>query len=158
MRGRRGPAVPVQERFAVNLQRQRRRKGQTVGCLVFTGATDNRGYGRFWFRGKARRAHRVAFFLANECWPHGILRHVCDNPPCCEVSHLIDGTQLENVQDAIERSNHVSTTDRLRVTHCIRGHLLDEGNTYLSPQGHRKCRTCGRENAARYYRERKANP
>ncbi len=138
-----------------NLVRRRRRRDQTIGCLEFTGGTDNRGYGRFWYLGKARRAHRVAYHLAHGHWPLGILRHTCDNPPCCELTHLIDGTQLENVHDAIVRSGHVSTTDRLRVTHCIRGHLLDEANTYVSPQGHRKCRTCGRENAARYYQERK---
>jgi WhiB family transcriptional regulator, redox-sensing transcriptional regulator len=30
-------------------------------------------------------------------------------------------------------------------THCKRGHLFDTANTYYTPDGHRRCRTCLRE-------------
>jgi WhiB family transcriptional regulator, redox-sensing transcriptional regulator len=30
-------------------------------------------------------------------------------------------------------------------THCKRGHLFDAANTYYTPDGHRRCRTCLRE-------------
>jgi len=34
-------------------------------------------------------------------------------------------------------------------THCGKGHRFDEANTYIRPNGHRRCRACNREAAAR---------
>jgi len=34
-------------------------------------------------------------------------------------------------------------------THCIRGHLFEESNTYIDPSGRRQCRICAREKARR---------
>jgi len=36
-------------------------------------------------------------------------------------------------------------------THCIRGHVFDEANTYLTREGARQCRTCER---ARHRRQK----
>lgn len=47
-------------------------------------------------------AHRVAFRLTHGYCPPR-LRHRCDNPPCCNVRHLLPGTQLQNIHDAVER-------------------------------------------------------
>ena len=33
-----------------------------------------------------------------------VVRHVCDNRKCCNPLHLLQGTQLENIQDMIERN------------------------------------------------------
>lgn len=35
------------------------------------------------------------------------------------------------------------------MTHCRRGHLYDDANTHIDPQGHRVCRTCRRERVRR---------
>jgi hypothetical protein len=32
-----------------------------------------------------------------------MVRHSCDNPPCCNPSHLLEGTQLDNMGDAASR-------------------------------------------------------
>jgi len=32
--------------------------------------------------------------------------HTCDNPPCCNLAHLYEGTRLQNTLDAIERGQH----------------------------------------------------
>lgn len=36
-------------------------------------------------------------------------------------------------------------------THCRHGHLFDEANTYIKPNGYRACRTCDRERRREYY-------
>jgi hypothetical protein len=59
-------------------------------------------YGAFHYCGNATQAHRVAFFLSNGFWPEEC-RHKCDNPPCCNPSHLLDGTHQDNVNDMVER-------------------------------------------------------
>ena len=33
-----------------------------------------------------------------------VLRHTCDNPSCCNIEHLVVGTQKDNVRDMIERN------------------------------------------------------
>lgn len=46
------------------------------------------------------RAHRFAWEVANGPIPGGqVIRHRCDNPPCCNPAHLVPGTQSENVAD-----------------------------------------------------------
>lgn len=78
------------------------------GCWLWVGEANNKGYGRFAIYRKDRRfrllAHRVAFYLATGASPVGsVLRHSCDNPPCCNPSHLMPGTQAENMRDAALR-------------------------------------------------------
>lgn len=57
---------------------------------------------------KSLHAHRVGYILANNLTetgvPEGIVvRHTCDNPPCCRPNHLIPGTQSDNIRDRFER-------------------------------------------------------
>lgn len=104
-------------------------------CVVWTGWRDKHGYGRVPWDRPARLAHRVAFLLRMGRWPDGILRHLCDNPPC--VLHVVEGTMAENSRDRIERT-------WCPVTHCVHGHLYDEENTIIDSGG-RRCRACRKE-------------
>lgn len=63
---------------------------------------DRDGYMILGFEGKVRRAHRVAFYLHHGYWPD-TARHKCDNPGCYNPTHIIDGTQADNVRDMMER-------------------------------------------------------
>ena len=60
------------------------------------------GYGQFAVNRVPTSAHRVAFFLANGYWPV-VGRHTCDNPPCCNPNHVVDGTHEDNMKDMVSR-------------------------------------------------------
>lgn len=46
----------------------------------------------------------MAWILANGQIPNGaVVRHGCDNPPCCNPAHLEIGTAADNVRDSIVR-------------------------------------------------------
>lgn len=49
-----------------------------------------------------RRGHRISYALHyGEAPP--LLRHTCDNPPCYNPTHLLDGTHADNRRDMVER-------------------------------------------------------
>lgn len=60
------------------------------------------GYGCTTVFGKNKLAHRVAFFFTHGYWPV-VVRHSCDNPPCCNPAHLIAGNHQDNMDDKIQR-------------------------------------------------------
>lgn len=75
------------------------------GCLVWTGVVDKDGYGRRGVQIGEKRAHRYAYARANGDIPKGMLvRHSCDNPACCEPSHLSLGSQADNIKDKVLRN------------------------------------------------------
>ena len=59
--------------------------------------------------------HRAVWEIHNaEPIPEGlIVRHTCDNPPCCNPEHLILGTHQDNTDDMYQRNrnNNVRGTD-----------------------------------------------
>lgn len=74
--------------------------GLDCECWPWRGRSNAGGYGRH----DAAMAHRVAYTLVNGEIPDGmIIRHNCDNPPCCNPKHLLVGTHADNMQDCISR-------------------------------------------------------
>lgn len=90
-------------------------------------------YGRFTMGGKLRQAHRLAWALDRGQpfpIPSVIIRHTCDNPPCCNPRHLLDGTLKDNTRDMIERGR--------RFVPDVRGER--HGNSKLTEQDVREIR------------------
>jgi len=124
------------------------------GCLEWTGYVDDRGYGRISAGSKHVKTHRLAWTLTNGAIPDGMLiRHyVCDNPPCCDPEHLRLGMDADNVadRDAKGRWRRPEVHPNTAKTHCKYGHLFDETNTAIRPNGSRRCRMCARKRKAEW--------
>lgn len=105
-------------------------------CWLWQAALDPCGYGQFYWNGRPRKAHRVAYELAVGPIPDGLeLDHLCRIRHCVRPEHL----------DAVP--HHVNVGRGLHgvlTTHCPQGHPYDQGNTYVGPGSHRRCRTCDR--------------
>lgn len=72
------------------------------GCLVWPHGTDGRGYGRLAWAGRRWAAHRLAWTLVHG-EPDLPVLHWCDNPPCCEPTHLHLGTKAQNSAEMVGR-------------------------------------------------------
>lgn len=67
----------------------------------------------------------------------------------------ISGLHLQNISDYMQLCVKChSRLDNKKVTHCPRGHLYDDKNTYITPLDKRMCRICAKE-ATRRYKEKK---
>ena len=130
--------------------RQRLKKvqqGLPTPCWEFQGAKDQDGYGKIRVGDEIERAHRLSFMCKHGPIESGmVVRHKCDNPPCCNPEHLFLGTNEDNLKD-MARKGRAQRWNAAK-THCPRGHAYDEENTYVKKRGGvpygRGCKTCER--------------
>lgn len=102
---------------------------KTNCCWEWT-AYKNKGYGQFAIDGNGQQAHRISFLIHNGYLPEYVL-HKCslfrpdglDNPGCVNPDHLYEGTQGQNMQDALrvgtrpskKYPNYVKLTNKITV-------------------------------------------
>jgi hypothetical protein len=80
-------------------------------CWLWLGAKKPKGYGNVRINKKYLSSHRVAWEMTFGAIPTGMqVQHSCDNPSCCNPSHLMLGTVVSNFIDMVKkgrcRSNH----------------------------------------------------
>jgi hypothetical protein len=121
-------------------------RGSGDDCDLWIGASPsiNGGYGRFWLRGKLKRAHVIAWQHANNRLANPsrsmVIAHLCETESCVKPSHLNEQTQQQNMLYA---NDSQPARNRAR-THCPKGHELTEENCkpIRWARGERICRVC----------------
>lgn len=129
---------------------------KTTGCWVWTGGTVGKGYGYAYLASEQRHeyAHRIMYAWLVSPIPRGrrrdipILDHVvCNNPPCCNPTHVELTLQRNNVLRGVSLA-----AQNNRKTHCRKGHELPKEPNSSSgytrnrePKVCRRCETCRKE-------------
>lgn len=109
---------------------------KTATCWLWTGTTNNQGYGMIFCRERRKKvlASRASFEIAYGAIPDGVyVCHHCDNPLCVRPDHLFLGTPLSNMADMVSKGRHAhgskQPTSKLTEGDVLRiRQLLSEGN------------------------------
>lgn len=118
------------------------------GCVLWTGAISETGYGKVWFQNRLQRAHRVSWIVANGPVPEGlVIDHKCRVRSCINPAHLRAITFRENVL-----CGEGVSAQEARRTACPRGHAYD----IVKRDGRRGCRTCKNLLRRKSFREERA--
>jgi len=131
----------------------------TPNCWLWTGYRNRQGYGQITIKREVHPVHRVMYEWVVGPIPEGLeCDHLCHgaDTSCkggndCPHRRCVNPKHLETVTPTENKHRGVHA----RKTHCPRGHLYDEINTYVS-KGSRFCRTCQRAAEQRWYWKRKA--
>lgn len=112
-----------------------------TGCWLWGGALSHGGYAKTYQDGRYVGAYRLTY----ECLKGHIqadyeLDHLCRVHACVNPDHLEPVTHRENVYRGVSKGA------RANETHCLRGHVLDEINTYVEHKANgskqRHCLVC----------------
>ena len=89
------------------------RKDLDKPCKVCTSHHKNRGGYLSTKRGNKRMNLHTAIYedTFGKIPPGEVVRHKCDNPPCCEITHLEVGTTQDNMDDKVSRNRQTKGTD-----------------------------------------------
>ncbi len=111
-------------------------------CWLWVGPLGRLGYGRARHKGgKNGLAHRVVWESLVGGIPNDLeFDHLCRVRNCVNPDHLELVTHAENVA----RGTDTIQARARRKRYCLKGHPLFGPNLYVTPQGSRKCRDCGR--------------
>lgn len=76
----------------------------SCGCMEYLGCVQANGYSRATISGHTDYGHRHIYRLMKGVISAGLdVRHTCDNRRCINPEHLLLGTRLDNMQDAVAR-------------------------------------------------------
>lgn len=94
---------------------------------------------------RTMRVHTIVLTAFVGPRPDGMeSRHLNGVPADNRLANLAWGTHGENNRDQVAHGTHPHASK----THCPADHPYSEENTYIHPDGDRRCRTCRREQNA----------
>ena len=116
-------------------------RGGPDECWEWQAYRNGKGYGIFYHRKDKSIASRVALELRlGRPLMDGMLAlHTCDNPSCCNPSHLWEGDHTANMRDASQKGRLYGQ----KLTHCRKGHRYTAETEYR--RRWRECIICRRE-------------
>lgn len=119
-----------------------------TGCWLWTGGTNEGGYGIFNMNLKTVRAHRASYeFHFGRFEKKLCVLHKCDTPACINPNHLFLGTHSDNARDMVTKKRH----HYQNITHCKNGHEYTQENiVFLKNPKRRECRICKNRGNAEY--------
>src|SRR6187549_5609 len=136
--------IPVEVRLLAKCVPSAVNSYNGVPCLEWTGSiTSKEGYGKIRDEGnRIAPTHRIAYRLwVEEPRPDQDVDHLCENPPCCEPTHLEAVSHAENVRRA--------SKGNAKKTHCPANHPYSAENTRIRLRANgsqsRQCLTCETE-------------
>jgi len=86
--------IPIEERFWPNVDK-------SGDCWEWTGVMFKNGYGKVFYEGQSRGAHRVSAVLAGMDVEGTYVCHHCDNKRCVKPDHLFLGSNKDNQDDMV---------------------------------------------------------
>jgi hypothetical protein len=94
--------APTETRFLAKVQKAE------SGCWEWRSTLNRQFYGKFWYAGAQRPAHRVSYQLFVGLIPDGaMVLHKCDNARCVNPDHLYLGDAVQNCRDRTERLRYM---------------------------------------------------
>lgn len=85
-------------------------------CWLWQGGRTVGGYGKFFRIINGIRQHciasRVAYEIAKGDPTGYLVMHTCDNPPCCNPTHLQLGTDVDNRHDCVAKGRAATGEDQ----------------------------------------------
>ena len=92
------------------------RVNKSSECWLWTGRKNQNGYGVTYKHCKPVLTHRRAWEIVHGAIPDGMqVLHKCDNPQCCNPTHLFLGTHKDNMEDMTRKGRRICG-ERLRLS------------------------------------------
>jgi hypothetical protein len=86
--------------------------GSEDECWDWKLCKSHNGYGRVTINYITQRTHRISWILTNGTIPDGLcVLHRCDNPACCNPSHLFLGDVKDNTCDKCIKDRQLKGED-----------------------------------------------
>lgn len=126
-----------------------------TGCILFTGAATQRGYGTITINKKSLLVTRVIHILFKGNINSLYVMHKCDTPACVNPDHLIRGSAHDNMMDC-------SNKKRNHRKFCSNGHEFSDENIYYKKRTNgvytKSCRICNAKRKKSYLDRIKLDP
>lgn len=111
------------------------KKGAPNECWMWLGKarkprrSGNKFYGSYAYiniSGVGILAHRLSYLIHHgSIDPDLVVRHTCDNTQCVNPNHLIQGTQKDNIGDAVIRGRWNSRGENCPLSKLTEGQVLE---------------------------------